>query len=108
MFFLKGRVILNEDEGANLCLGFRKWAAQSIILDMEKASDGGLLFHLPALVEKSSAAILAVGYLSRRDLHEVQGVHCPGAAFNMRATGTAAAQLHSRANNPDLPMSLNN
>ena len=49
---MPGMVVLNKEEiGAVLSLGFRKWAAQSIPLELEKDAQGNLLFVLPPLME---------------------------------------------------------
>ncbi|CAE7529107.1 unnamed protein product, partial [Symbiodinium necroappetens] len=48
VFLAKGLVILDEDESsACLCLGFRRWAAQSVPLDMRKAENGKWHFVVP-------------------------------------------------------------
>ena len=43
-----GLVILNDEQDtATLSLGFRRWAAQSLPLDLEACHDGSLIFFVP-------------------------------------------------------------
>ena len=49
-FFLRGMVILDEDEQtACLSLGFRKWAAQAVPLEMHRGIDGRFYFVVPTV-----------------------------------------------------------
>ncbi|CAE6964982.1 unnamed protein product, partial [Symbiodinium sp. CCMP2456] len=53
MFFVPGMIVLNSTEdGAVLSLGFRKWAAQTIPLEIEKDAQGRLLFILPRVQDQ--------------------------------------------------------
>ena len=48
VFFVKGLVVLSQEEDtACLSLGFRRWAAQSLPLTMDKMADGRLAFVVP-------------------------------------------------------------